>query len=49
MPIEQTIAIADELGIEHPSDPITGENIVMTTDEISFMGYKFKYDINPFK
>lgn len=32
LPIEQTVAIADELGIRHPTDPKTGENIVMTTD-----------------
>lgn len=31
-PLEQTMAIAEELGIEHPKDPITGENIIMTTD-----------------
>ena len=30
--LEQTMAIADELGIDHPKDPVTGENIVMTTD-----------------
>lgn len=30
--LEQTMAIADELGIEHPKDPVTGENIIMTTD-----------------
>lgn len=29
---EETIAIADQLGIKHPSDPSTDENIVMTTD-----------------
>lgn len=32
LPQEQTIAIAEELGIKHPADPKTGENIVMTTD-----------------
>lgn len=30
--LEQTMAIADELGIEHPKDPVTGEYIIMTTD-----------------
>ncbi len=30
--LEQTMAIADESGIEHPKDPFTGENIIMTTD-----------------
>lgn len=32
LPIEETIVIADELGIKHPADPKTGEPIVMTTD-----------------
>ncbi|WEG12609.1 TnsA endonuclease N-terminal domain-containing protein [Pullulanibacillus sp. KACC 23026] len=32
LPIEETIVIADELGIRHPTDPKTGEPIVMTTD-----------------
>ena len=32
LPLEETILIADELGIKHPTDPFTGENIVMTTD-----------------
>lgn len=32
LPIEETIFIANELGIKHPTDPFTGENIVMTTD-----------------
>nr|WP_244648348.1 TnsA endonuclease N-terminal domain-containing protein [Ruminiclostridium herbifermentans] len=26
------MVISDELGIEHPKDPVTGENIIMTTD-----------------
>ncbi len=30
--MEETIIIADELGIKHPTDPKTGEPIVMTTD-----------------
>ncbi len=30
--LEQTMAIAEELGIEHPKDPVTGENVIMTTD-----------------
>jgi len=29
---EETIAIADKLGIKHPTDPSTDENIVMSTD-----------------
>ncbi len=32
LPMEETIVIADELGIKHPTDPKTGEPIVMTTD-----------------
>ncbi|WP_346871235.1 TnsA endonuclease N-terminal domain-containing protein [Clostridium sp. UBA5119] len=32
LPIEDTITIANELGIKHPSNPETGEYIVMTTD-----------------
>ncbi len=32
LPQEQTISIAEELGIKHPHDPKTNENIVMTTD-----------------
>lgn len=31
---EDTISIAEELGIQHPKDPSTKENIVMTTDFI---------------
>lgn len=32
LPIEETIDIADSLGIKHPADPYTGLKIVMTTD-----------------
>ncbi|MEY9976745.1 TnsA endonuclease N-terminal domain-containing protein [Lysinibacillus sp. RC79] len=32
LPLEETLVIADELGIKHPTDPKTGEPIVMTTD-----------------
>lgn len=32
LPIEETMIIANELGIEHPKNPETGELIVMTTD-----------------
>lgn len=32
LPIEDSLLIADELGIEHPKNPETGEFIVMTTD-----------------
>ncbi|GIN87087.1 hypothetical protein J6TS2_34730 [Heyndrickxia sporothermodurans] len=30
--MEETIVIANELGIKHPTNPKTGEPIVMTTD-----------------
>lgn len=32
LPLEETIVIADELGLKHPADPKTNELIVMTTD-----------------
>ena len=32
LPIEETLTIANELGIEPPKNPKNGENIVMTTD-----------------
>ncbi|WP_240378029.1 TnsA endonuclease N-terminal domain-containing protein [Bacillus piscicola] len=32
LPIEETLLIADELGIKHPIEPKTQEHIVMTTD-----------------
>ncbi|MCJ7840926.1 TnsA endonuclease N-terminal domain-containing protein [Lederbergia sp. NSJ-179] len=32
LPQEETIVIAEELGIKHPADPRTGNPIVMTTD-----------------
>ncbi|PDZ08609.1 heteromeric transposase endonuclease subunit TnsA [Bacillus pseudomycoides] len=32
LPLEETIVIADELGIKHPVDPKTNEPVVMTTD-----------------
>lgn len=32
LPLEETLVIANELGIKHPNDPKTGEPIVMTTD-----------------
>lgn len=32
LPQERTLEIAEELGIEHPKDPYSHENIVMTTD-----------------
>lgn len=38
LPIEDTILIAEELGIKHPKNPETGENIVMTTDFLITIG-----------
>lgn len=32
LPLEETIIIADELGLKHPTDPKTNEPVVMTTD-----------------
>lgn len=32
LPLEETLVIADELGLKHPTDPKTNEPIVMTTD-----------------
>lgn len=32
LPIEETIVIADELGLKHPTNPKTGEPVEMTTD-----------------
>lgn len=42
LPIEDTILIANELGIEHPKHPDTGEFIVMTTDFLVSVAYKDK-------
>ncbi|WP_404457139.1 TnsA endonuclease N-terminal domain-containing protein [Oceanobacillus kapialis] len=38
LPQEETIVIADELGINHPADPKTGDPIVMTTDFLLTVG-----------
>ncbi|USK62284.1 TnsA endonuclease N-terminal domain-containing protein [Peribacillus asahii] len=32
LPLEETIVIADELGLKHPTDPKTNDPVVMTTD-----------------
>lgn len=40
LPIEDTIAIANDLGIKHPSNPETGEYIVMTTDFLITLSLK---------
>ena len=39
LPIEETMLIANELGIEHPKNPGTGELIVMTTDFLVNINY----------
>nr|WP_238602194.1 TnsA endonuclease N-terminal domain-containing protein [Lysinibacillus parviboronicapiens] len=47
LPLEETIVIADELGLKHPTDPKTIEPDVMTTDflltvfEIIIISYIF--------
>lgn len=38
--IEETIQIADELGVNHPKNPKTGEYIVMTTDFLLTIEYE---------
>lgn len=43
LPIEDTLSIAMELGIEHPKDPKTGEAIVMTTDFLITLNKDNKY------
>lgn len=42
LPIEETMIIAKELGIEHPKNPETEEFIVMTTDFLISMNYNDK-------
>lgn len=32
LPLADTIRIAEQLGVEHPAEPVTGELVVMTTD-----------------
>lgn len=32
LPLEETIVIAEELGVKHPANSKTGEPVVMTTD-----------------
>ncbi|MCJ7689979.1 MAG: TnsA endonuclease N-terminal domain-containing protein [Clostridiaceae bacterium] len=42
LPIEETMIIAKELGIEHPKNPESGEFIVMTTDFLVSVNYNDK-------
>ncbi|MBV6716560.1 TnsA endonuclease N-terminal domain-containing protein [Paenibacillus chitinolyticus] len=43
LPLERTIEIAAELGIEHPKDPHTKEPIVITTDFMLSIGNDSQY------
>ncbi|MBX4263778.1 TnsA endonuclease N-terminal domain-containing protein [Clostridium estertheticum] len=43
LPIEDTMLIAKELGIEHPKNPETGEFIVMTTDFLVSINFNNKF------
>ncbi|MCT4507734.1 MAG: TnsA endonuclease N-terminal domain-containing protein [Tepidibacter sp.] len=43
LPLEETILIAKELGINHPTDPKTKEPIVMTTDFLVTLNENGKY------
>lgn len=43
LPIEDTLLIAKELGVEHPKHPQTGEYIVMTTDFLVTINYNNKF------
>ncbi|MGH4140477.1 TnsA endonuclease N-terminal domain-containing protein [Clostridium sp.] len=43
LPIEDTMLIAKELGIEHPQNPETEEFVVMTTDFLISMNYNDKF------
>jgi len=43
LPIEDTMLIAQELGIEHPTNPKTGEVIVMTTDFLISINYNNQF------
>ncbi len=39
LPLEETIVIADELGLKHPTNPKTNEPVVMTMD----FGFNLKW------
>ncbi|WP_394903232.1 TnsA endonuclease N-terminal domain-containing protein [Clostridium butyricum] len=43
LPIEETLLIAKELGVEHPKHPQTGEYIVMTTDFLVSINYNNEF------
>lgn len=39
LPVEETLQIARELGVKHPSHPVTGEPVVMTTDIVRSLSH----------
>lgn len=43
LPLEDTMLIANELGIEHPKHPETGDFIVMTTDFLITINHENKF------
>ncbi|MDF9845007.1 MULTISPECIES: TnsA endonuclease N-terminal domain-containing protein [unclassified Paenibacillus] len=50
LPLEETKLIADKLGIEHPKDPKTGVDIVMTTDfVITYRDKEYARTVKPAK
>lgn len=50
LPLEETKLIAEKLGVEHPKDPKTGVDIVMTTDfVITYKNKEFARTVKPSK
>ncbi|WP_240941918.1 TnsA endonuclease N-terminal domain-containing protein [Paenibacillus sp. HB172176] len=50
LPLEETKLIAEKLGVEHPKDPKTGVDIVMTTDfVITYKDKEFARTVKPSK
>lgn len=43
LPLEETVLIAEKIGLEHPRNPKTGEYIVMTTDFLISLKDKNKF------
>ncbi|NRF95822.1 TnsA endonuclease N-terminal domain-containing protein [Paenibacillus frigoriresistens] len=49
LPLEETQLIAEKIGVKHPTDPVTGEPIVMTTDFlITFNDKEIARTVKPF-
>jgi hypothetical protein len=49
LPLEETIMIAEKIGVYHPSDPVTGVPIVMTTDFlVTCLDKTFARTVKPF-